>query len=147
MDYLFLVIFTSVAVFLGNLAVLFLIYRSFKAFNEAPEGLRAVVLNFTKGIGSETAQSLKAVFMGVQSGQARQQQRVEEAVETDLLAGANPLLGLAANMPTVQKFLKKNPALKDAAMEYAARKFGSGNAEASADDNGNFAEELAQLGG
>lgn len=68
----------------------------------------AVMINgIVAGIASSTAQSLKAVFMGEQSGSDRAERRV--AADQAL---SSPMLSMiAGSFPAVGKMIRKNPAL------------------------------------
>jgi len=82
-----------------------------------------------KGLVDQGAKSvvdhIKTSFMGIESGQARAEKFLDGAISSDALAlGAPGLAQVLGNFPTVKKFLMKNPALADLAIQKLAN-FGS----------------------
>lgn len=54
--------------------------------------------------------SLKATFMGMQSGAVRQEKALGSAVAEDMITMSNPLVGaIVQSMPAVKKLIHKNP--------------------------------------
>ena len=73
-------------------------------------------------LASRLASQLKATLMGTESGISRNQ----AAIETELMAGSNPVLGaVLANFPGIRKRLTKNPGLAPL-VQAAAEKFLAG---------------------
>lgn len=70
--------------------------------------LATMVNGIVAGIASSTAQSLKAVFMGEQSGS----DRAERRAQSDVALSGSPMLSMiAGSFPAVGKIIRKNPAL------------------------------------
>lgn len=78
-----------------------------------PSRLAQTISTISDMIARALVAQLKTTFMGKESGQVRG----EQAVELDIVAASNPLLGIALNtIPGLKKTLRRNPALIDFAM-------------------------------
>lgn len=128
-------IFVSNLAFLFVLAFLALKIRRFEnelrkffspATNDKGENVPSAFAQTTDAISAVFSRSLvaslKATFMGKQSGAARGEQAIENAVLQDSIGQTNPLFGLLTSFPAVQKALRKNPGLIDAAMQFMANR-------------------------
>lgn len=81
---------------------------------KTPSALAQTISTISDMIARALVAQLKTTFMGVESGKARG----EQAVELEIVAAQNPLLGIALNtIPGIKKYLKRNPGLIDFALK------------------------------
>lgn len=88
---------------------------------ETPSYFASVTDNIAGQFAYRLSNTLKATFMGVQSGAAKQESKLQEALNIDLLTQKSPMAGaILTSFPAVQKLVKGNPALADAAASMLA---------------------------
>jgi 6-phosphogluconate dehydrogenase len=106
----------------------------------------AAFIEIAAGIlSSKMIASLKATFMGMQSVDKRNEQRLQTDMFSDMIGAANPLIGSVLDMfPAVKKRLMKNPELAELAIskiaEMAAKRGGNGAEQVSVSGNGNHSQ-------
>jgi hypothetical protein len=102
------------------------IFAQGKAFiTPESEGKPSALANVTQVaadmLGRGVTAQLKATFMGKQSVDVRNGQRIASDIAVDGLSMSNPLIGaVLQQFPTLTKRLAKNPALLDMALQALA---------------------------
>jgi len=100
--------------------------RQFQDFLTAPDektpsALTQSISVISDMFGRAVAASLKAAFMGKQSGDVRAEQAVMGDIVKDSIDQTSPLLGgILQSFPSLQKTLRRNPALLDLAISKLA---------------------------
>lgn len=118
---------TGFFIFLANALLLFIVYRAvnaqktalinaLRAYFETEEGQPSQFAQFIDIISERLAQKMvntaKASFLGMQSVDKRNQDRMAQDMVTDVASQANPLVGLLlTSFPTLGRRLAKNPGL------------------------------------
>lgn len=120
-------ILTGLVTALVLVLALFIIYRvasaRFFEFCSAPDDktpspLAAIVQSIASVFASALSQSLKAVFMGVESVESKNRGRLQ----ADFIADSNPMLGaILSSFPAVAKRIAKQPALAQLAIDLIAK--------------------------
>jgi len=130
MSWLLNAIGTFIAVTSALMIAIFLVRRSIinttRAYFEpktpgTPSEFGQALDNISQMFAARIMASLKATFMGVNSGLARGEKALEEAAQTDLASQASPLAGMAMRMPTVARLIRRNPGLLDLAMPFLSK--------------------------
>lgn len=128
------ILFTSIAAF--NVAVLFAVKRYIFSVRGDKASRFAELSDFViERTAQSTAQSLKAVFMGVQSGEAKREKSLETALAKDLLTQKAPwLAAVLDSFPALKKQIERNPEMANQALAMIKRKSGPVNGQSSAQD-------------
>lgn len=104
---------------------------------ETPSYFASVTDNIAGQFAYRLSTTLKATFMGVQSGEAKQGAKLQEALSLDLLTQKSPMAGaILTSFPAVQKLVKSNPALGEMAASMLAN-MGKNKGEGGGGDDGN----------
>lgn len=118
-----IILFLSIAAF--NVAVLFVVKRRlmtalgryFEAQGENESQFAELCGLVTDQAAQKTAQSLKAVFMGVESGEGKRNKALDKAAAIDLVSQQYPWLAIAMkSFPSMAKKIMENPDLAAQAM-------------------------------
>ena len=120
-------IITGLVVVVANLALVLLLTRGynkakasllsglrlyFEAHGEQPSEFSKFLDIVVDRASAKMAQSLKMVFYGTQSGEAKNVKRLEGALVQDLMEAQSPMLStIAQSFPAVGKLIRKNPNL------------------------------------
>ena len=154
---------TGLAVFLSGFILLFIVRsvyerekRAFlfmlRAYFESQEpGEKSQFAAFIDILSETFAQkmvmTLKTTFMGMQSVDRRNEQRLETDLVKDMASQENPLIGALLNQfPAVARRIAKNPELMGLAMNMLANK-GKAAAAITGGGNNDFASRLHNYGG
>jgi hypothetical protein len=76
---------------------------------DTPSEFAKMIDSIAQVFASKVINSAKTTAMGLNSVASKNESRVDSALIQDVAGQANPLLGLLAGMPTIQKLLTKNP--------------------------------------
>lgn len=159
-------ILTGVSVFIAGLLVLFIglsAYKhekqafvfSLKSYFEAPDAeTPSEFANLTELLSERFSQKLvntaKGTFMGMQSVDAKNMNRVEGDVLTDMATQKNPLLGvIMTQYPTLARRLAKNPGLLPLVQNFMPKPGtgGSSPGGTNTDKGQGFFAEISKYGG
>tara|TARA_Y100000310_G_scaffold165377_1_gene165123 strand:+ start:1502 stop:1921 length:420 start_codon:yes stop_codon:yes gene_type:complete len=91
----------------------------FETDGEQPSEFSNTVDIITHRMGLKMADSIKATFLGIQSGEARNMQKVTSAIEQDMLGQKSPILATA--YPMLSRILGKSPWLQPLAEQMLSR--------------------------
>lgn len=77
--------------------------------DKTPSPLAAIIDNTGAVIAKHFVDQAKTSLLGMSSVDAKMEKRVGAAMMTDLVSAQNPLLGLLAKFPSVQKLINRRP--------------------------------------
>jgi phage tail tape-measure protein len=91
-------------------ALLELLSQYFESPDETtPSEFAKTVESIAQVFASKVINSAKTTAMGMNSVASKNESKVDAAIIQDVAGSVNPLLGLVAGLPTVQKLMNKNP--------------------------------------
>lgn len=112
---------------------------------DKPSEFSALVEQISIMFSKHLVGHLKTSFLGMQSVDKRNEQRIEQDMLQDGATAANPLLGaILTSFPSVGRRLAKNPALADLLIKTVASKLaGSGSTPGNNGHSKDYAEQLS----